>query len=100
MNLKDYQHEVMELAKTKGYNQDLHYLFSRMVQEGSELVDAIQLGKPDEEVGEEGADVLHFFFQILEKRPKVNIDSSLSKKIASNYTHKKKTWQDGKMVRK
>jgi len=100
MNLKDYQNEVRDLASTKGYNQDLHYLFSRMIQEGSELIDAIQLGKSDDEVGEEGADVLHFLFQILEKRPNVNIDSSLSKKITSNYLHKKKTWQDGKMVRK
>lgn len=100
MNLKDYQSEVQNLAEAKGYNQDLHYLFSRMIQEGSELIDAIQLGKSDDEVGEEGADVLHFFFQIIQKRSNVNMDSSLSKKIATNYTHKKKTWKDGKMVRK
>jgi len=100
LNLNEYQKEVEELAKAKGYNQDLHYLFSRMIQEGSELIDAIQLEKSDEEVGEEGADVLHFFFQITAKRPKVNMDSSMRKKIASNYVHKKKTWEDGKLKRK
>jgi NTP pyrophosphatase (non-canonical NTP hydrolase) len=100
LNLKEFQIEVQHLADAKGYNQDLHYLFSRLVQEGSELIDAIQLEKSDEEVGEEGADVLHFFFQIINKKPNVNIDSSLSKKIASNYINKKKTWENGKMVKK
>jgi hypothetical protein len=28
------------------------------------------------------------------------MDSSMSKKIASNYVHKKKTWEDGKLKRK
>ena len=96
-NLQDYQKEVRDLAKTKGYNQDLHFLFSRLVQEGSELVDAIQLGESDDKVGEEGADVLHFFFQIIDHRPKVNLDKSMSKKITSNYSNKKKTWEDGKL---
>jgi len=100
MNLKDYQLKVSKLAKEKGYNQELFYLHSRMVQEGSEMLDAIWQGKSDEEVVEEGADLLHFFFQIMDMRPKADIDVAMLKKIESNYVHKKKTNVDGKMERK
>ena len=100
MNLSQYQTQVRELAKIKGYEQELFYLFSRMVQEGSEMLDAIWQGKSDAEVAEEGADLLHFFFQMLDKRPKANIDQALVAKILSNYKHKKKTNQKGKMIRK
>ncbi len=100
MNLSQYQTQVRELAKIKGYDQELFYLFSRMVQEGSEMLDAIWQGKSDKEVAEEGADLLHFFFQMLDKRPKANIDRALLLKIASNYNHKKKTNQGGKMIKK
>ncbi len=100
MNLKDYQLKVGKLAKEKGYNQELFYLHSRMVQEGSEMLDAIWQGKSDEEVSEEGADLLHFFFQIMAMRPKADIDVAMLKKIESNYVNKKKTNEDGKMTRK
>ena len=100
MNLREYQAEVTKLAKEKGYNQELFYLFSRMIQEASEMLDAIWQGKSDEEVAEEGADLLHFFFQILEHRQYANIDREMLKKIASNYVHKKKTNEGGRMVRK
>ena len=100
MNLRQYQEEVSNLAKEKGYNQELFYLFGRMIQEASEMLDAIWQNKSDEEVSEEGADLLHFFFQILDHRPNANIDRGMLKKIASNYVHKKKTNVQGKMVRK
>jgi len=100
MDLKQYQEEVSKLAKEKGYDQELFYLFGRMVQESGELLNAIWQGKSDEEVAEEGADVLHFFFQILDHRPYANIERGMLKKIASNYVHKKKTNEGGKMVRK
>ncbi len=100
MNLRQYQEEVRKLAKIKDYNQELFYLHSRMVQEGCELLDAIWQGKSDEEVAEEGADLLHFFFQMLDHRPLANIERGMLKKIASNYVHKKKTNEKGTMVRK
>lgn len=101
MNLKQYQEKVTELAKEKQYNQELFYMHSRMVQEASEMLDAIWQGKSDEEVAEEGADLLHFFFQLMDIRPKANIDDAMLKKIASNYIHKKKTKElDGSMIRK
>ena len=100
MDLQHYQKEVRKLAQEKGYNQDLFYLFGRLIQEGSEMLDAIWQGKSDEEVAEEGADLLHFFFQMLDHRPNANIDRGMLKKIASNYVHKKKTNQDGRMIRK
>jgi NTP pyrophosphatase (non-canonical NTP hydrolase) len=100
MNLKGYQEKVGKLAKEKHYNQELFYLHSRMVQEGSEMLDAIWQGKSDEEVAEEGADLLHFFFQLMDLRPKANIDDAMIKKIASNYINKKKTNEGGKMMRK
>jgi len=101
MNLKEYQEKVAKLAKDKGYNQELFYLHSRMIQEATEMLNKIWYGKSDEEVAEEGADVLHFFFQLLELRPKADIDDAMLKKIASNYIHKKKTKEyDGSMVRK
>jgi len=100
MNLKDYELKVEKLAKEKGYNQELFYLHSRMVQEGSEMLDAIWQGKSDEEVAEEGADLLHFFFQIIHLKPKSDIDKAMNDKIDSNYEHKKKTNVDGKMERK
>jgi len=100
MNLKQYQEEVRKLAKLKDYNQELFYLHGRMVQEGCELLDAIWQGKSDEEVAEEGADLLHFFFQMLDHRPFANIERGMLKKIASNYVHRKKTNEGGKMIRK
>jgi NTP pyrophosphatase (non-canonical NTP hydrolase) len=100
LNLKDYQAKVAKLAKEKGYNQELFYLHSRMIQESSEMLDAIWQGKSDDEVAEEGADVLHFFFQIMQMRPKADIDDALLKKIASNYIHKKKTNDKGSMIKK
>jgi NTP pyrophosphatase (non-canonical NTP hydrolase) len=100
MDLKQYQREVSKLAKEKGYNQELFYLFGRMIQEATEMLDAIWQNKSDEEVAEEGADLLHFFFQILDHRPYANIERGMLKKIASNYIHKKKTNEGGKMVRK
>ncbi len=100
LDLRQYQEEVNKLALVKGYNQELFYLHSRLVQEAGELLDAIWQGKSDEEVSEEGADVLHFFFQMLDKKPFANIDRGMLKKIASNYVHRKKTNVDGKMMRK
>lgn len=101
MNLKEYQAKVAKLAKEKEYNQELFYLHSRMVQEGSEMLDAIWQGKSDEEVAEEGADLLHFFFQLMGLRPKADIDVAMNKKIDSNYIHKKKTKaDDGSMIKK
>jgi NTP pyrophosphatase (non-canonical NTP hydrolase) len=100
LNLKQYQAEVTKLAKEKEYDQELFYLFGRLVQEASEMLDAIWQNKSDEEVAEEGADLLHFFFQMLDKRPYANIDRAMLKKIASNYVHKKKTNEFGKMTLK
>ena len=100
MSLKDYQVQVRELAKAKGYDQELFYLFSRLIQEADELLNAIWQGKTGVEVEEEGADVLHFFYQMLDKVPEADIDRGMDNKIASNYTHKKKTNDKGKMVRK
>lgn len=101
MNLKAYQDKVEDLAEQKGYNQETFYLFSRMIQEGSEMLDALWQEKSDEEFAEEGADLLHFFFQIINKRPNANIDRAMLLKIASNYEHKKKTQDDdGKMTLK
>lgn len=100
MNLRDYQLQVRELAEKKGYDQELFYLFSRLVQEASELLDAVWQNKSDEEVTEEGADLLHFFFQILDKRPNADIDKAMDEKIAKNHVTKKKTNEKGMMVRK
>ncbi len=101
MNLKAYQDKVEDLAEAKGYNQETFYLFSRMIQEASEMLDAYWQEKSDEEFAEEGADVLHFFFQLLNKRPNANIDRAMLLKIASNFEHVKKTQgEEGKMVLK
>jgi len=100
LNLEQYQQKVGKLAKEKHYNQELFYMHSRMIQEASEMLDAIWQGKSDEEVAEEGADLLHFFFQIMDLRPKAKIDDAMLKKIASNYINKKKTNEDGSMIRK
>jgi len=100
MSLKDYQVQVRELAKAKGYDQELFYLFGHMIQEASEFLDAIWQGKPAEEVELEGADLLHFFYQMLDKVPEADIDRGMDNKITSNYTHKKKTNEKGKMVYK
>ena len=59
MNLKYYQKKILRLAKKKGFDQELFYLFGRMVQEGGEMLDAIWQGKSDEDVGEEFADIEH-----------------------------------------
>ena len=84
MNLKGYQKEVDKLAKAKGYDQETFYLFSRMIQEGSEMLDALWKEESD-----------------MEKRPNANIDREMIKKIASNYESLKKTKaKDGSMIRK
>ena len=101
MNLRGYQEKVEELAKAKGYDQETFYLFSRMIQEGSEMLDALWQNKSDEEFAEEGADFLHFFFQFMSKRPNANIDRAMLLKIAKNYDSLKKTKaEDGSMIRK
>lgn len=101
MSLKEYQIKVRELAEAKGYNQELFYMFSHMIQEASELLDAIWQGKSDKEVEEECADVLHFLFQMMDKRPNADVDRGMNNKIASNFVHKKKTLApDGSMIKK
>ena len=100
MNLKYYQKKILRLAKKKGFDQELFYLFGRMVQEGGEMLDAIWQGKSDEDVGEEFADIEHFVLQMLAHRPKIDPDKALNNKIESNYKNKKKTNVNGKMVRK
>lgn len=100
MNLKDYQVLVRDLAKQKKWDRELFYLHSRLVQESGELLDAIWQGKSAKEVEEEGADVLHFFFQMLDKIRMADIDRGMTNKIESNLKHKKKTNEKGKMVRK
>jgi phosphoribosyl-ATP pyrophosphohydrolase len=101
LNLRAYQDKVEELAEAKGYNQETFYLFSRMVQEASEMLDALWQEKSDEEFAEEGADLLHFFFQLINKRPNANIDRAMLLKISSNFENLKKTQgEDGKMMLK
>ena len=100
MNLKGYQKLVRKLAEAKGYDQDLFYLHSRLVQESCELLDSIWQGKSAISIQEEGADVLHFFFQMLDKNKLVDIDSGMLNKLKSNQINKKKTNVKGKMVRK
>jgi len=98
--LNDYRESVRKLAKEKGYNQELFYLHGRMIQEGCELLDAIWQKKTPDEIGEEGADLLHFFLQMMDLVPEIDIDKSLIRKIESNYAHKKKTMVHGEMVKK
>lgn len=98
MNLRDYQVKIQELAKAKGYNQEPFYMFSRLIQEASEMLDAYWKEESDERFAEEGSDLLHFFFQFMELRPNANIERALLLKIASNFENKKKTkGADGKL---
>jgi len=100
-SLNDFRGKVEELAKAKGYNQDEAWLEAKFFKEAGEMMTAIEDGLSEEEIAEEGSDVLHMFFQLMEKNAKsVNLDISMNNKITSNYKTKKKTYDGGKIVRK
>jgi len=100
-DLDSYRKKVEALAQKKGYNQDEAWLEAKFYKEAGELMKAIEDGEPEEVIAEEGSDMLHLYFQIMEKNARtVSLDISMNGKIASNYKKKKKTYEGGKIIRK
>ena len=101
ITLEHYKQKVRTLANVKGYNQTLPHLLSKFFIEAGELAKAVEDGLTQKEIAEEGADVLHLYFQIMDKfAPKINLDEALDAKIASNFVTAKKTWNGREIVRK
>ena len=101
ITLEYYRQKIRTLATAKGYCQDLPHLISKFFIEAGELAKSVEDGATQKEIAEEGADVLHMYFQIMDKfAPEINLDESLDAKIASNYINKKKTWNGTEIVRK
>jgi len=102
MSLKDFMLSIEKLAKAKGYNQNTGWLFWKLLTELGEYSKAIEEGKSKDVISEEGADVLHLFFQIENKHGNGYPDLSLQKKIDKNWNSKKKTLDENtqEIVRK
>ena len=101
-SLEDYAHAVNELAIRKGWSQDWRWLITGYFAESGELVNTVLHGRPENEIAEEFADVMHYLLQLVKQKcPDTDLDRALKKKIALNYEHLKKTTNEvGEIVRK
>ncbi len=102
MTLTSFMKSINELAITKGYNQNTGWMFWKLLTELGEYSKAIEEGKSKDVISEEGADVLHLFFQIENKHGNGDPDHSLQRKIDKNWNSKKKTLDENtqEIVRK
>ena len=95
-DLEYFRKAVFELSKFKNWNDSEIWLERSLFVECGELAKAIEEKKSPEEIAEEGADVLHYLFQILNLRaPQVDLNKAMQDKINSNYKTPKKSWIDG-----
>jgi NTP pyrophosphatase (non-canonical NTP hydrolase) len=124
-DLNRFQADIVNLAKRKGWKDDLAWLGLGCFKEVGELWTAIEKykmslttlnGLPEHEQGEylrrivkplydelggEFSGVMHYLLQIMYKTaPDINLDDALTLEIEKNSVTKKKTYENGEIVRK
>ena len=120
-SLKEYQERINQLAESKGWSDNIHWLELGVFKEVGELVQAIEkyqdayrTWETDADAGyyrrivtpafdnisKEFGDVLFFLFQTM-RHYDINLDEALEMVIEDNTTRKKKTIdENGNIVRK
>ena len=99
-NLNEYKEEIVNLAKAKKWGNDFAWLFYGCYKELGELSIAIE-NKQEYKYGSEFAGIMHYILQLMHKiNPHLDLDIALWKEIDRNYHRKKKTYLNGKIVRK
>lgn len=121
--LNDFQLRIINLAISKGWTDDLAWLGLGMFKEIGELWQVIETYQNNKEkaiangadnktltrmykrfskkAGSEFAGAMHYILQSMYKvAPDLDLDKALANEITRNSTHKKKTYKDGKIVRR
>jgi len=123
--LNDFQLKIITLARSKGWKDDLAWLGLGTFKEVGELWAAIEkyqmslttldslpeMDKADykrrvvipaeQEIPKEFSGVMHYLLQLMFKvLPLSDLDTALEDEIANNSVTKKKTYENGKIVRK
>lgn len=100
-DLKGYQVAVDTLARSKGWTDDLAWLGLGCFKEMGELWQAIEHKESPDKIGSEFAGVMHYLLQLMKKEaPTVDLDLALKEEIFKNFNTKKKTYENGEIVRK
>ena len=106
-SLNEYADQVQSLALDKGWCTDFAWLAYRCHSELDEMLKVIEegMGDPDPDSvtlgAMEFADVLHFMFQAMMKlSPVVDLDKYMIMVMKLNRKMQKKTYIDGKIVRR
>lgn len=100
-NLMGYQREIDTLARSKGWTDDSAWIGLGCFKEMGELWQAIEKKESPEVIGSEFAGVIHYVCQLMKKHaPTVDLDEALIAEIEKNYQNKKKTYENGEIVRK
>jgi len=100
VTLNEYQAQILKLAKDKGWGNDLAWLFYGCYKELGELSIALE-HKQIEKYGSEFAGIMHYLLQLMQTiDPSLDLDYTLQHEISRNYKKKKKTYLNGKIVRK
>jgi len=99
-NLKEYQFQILQLAKHKNWGNDFVWLFYGCYKELGELSIAIE-NRQNYKYGSEFAGIMHYLLQLMHAiNPSLDLDLALKSEIERNYQKKKKTYLNGKIVRK
>ncbi len=101
MSMRQFQKIINKLAVSKDWNDDQVWLAYGVFKEMGELVSSVEHKESPKKKGLEFADVIFFLFQFMYKvAPEVDLDKALKEKIKLNSKSKKKTYKNGKFVRK
>lgn len=100
-SMKEFQSIINRLAKSKKWNDDQVWLAYGIFKEVGELVSSIEHQESSKKIGLEFGDVIFFLFQYMDKvAPDVHLDKALLAKIKMNSQSKKKSYKNGKFVRR
>lgn len=101
LNLEDYKTKIDALARSKGWTDDMAWLGLGCFKEMGELWQAIEHKESPEKIGSEFAGVMHYLLQLMKREaPTVDLDKALQDEINKNLVTKKKTYENGEIVRK
>lgn len=95
----DYQKQVHSLAVIKTWNIDLAWVELGIFKEAGELIQAIEHSAPVEEIGKEFGDVMFYLLHTMHHF-NIDLDKALQNVIERNKVEKKKTLENGKIVRR
>lgn len=99
--LNMYKQIIAAMAKAKKFSDDPAWLQLGVFKEMGEVVQAIEHGKSQKKIAKEISDVVIFLFQVANKHcPDESLDNVVLEKIKHNMTTKKKTYKNGRIIRR